>query len=507
MKLITYLFIAFLTISDTGAQSTTNVPRRTLIVMFDGLRPDYITQENMPYLFKLKKEGVYGNDNHSVFPTVTRVNSSSYATGSYPQTHGILGNTVYFPEVDKLKGLNTGEAANLIKINEATGGKLLLTASLGEVLHAHGKKLMVFSSGSSGQAYLQNHKVNGGAIFNTELILPDSIKDRVIQELGAQPAYAKPNTARHIWVTNAFLKYGLVNNGPEVSAIWYSDPDATAHAEGIGSPKTLESIKIVDAQLGRVLDSIQKIKTYEFDIIISTDHGFVTEIGKENLIDLLIREGIVKDKDSDEVIISGSALYLKDKSQENVKKIVAILQKNEWIGAIFTNSRKDGELKGAIPGTLSFESVHWNNKGRTPEILVDNNWNDASNQYGYKGSSLSLGIASHGASSPYEIHIPLIVLGPSFRKIFESNIPTSNVDITPTVLHLQGIPVPKEMDGRVMKELLKENANKPLPALKKNIVKVSNKDKWGTYTLELNRTLFENKSYVNFTKVTRILKK
>ena len=57
---------------------------RTLIVIFDGLRPDYITPELMPNVYKLKQDGAYGNQNHSVFPTVTRVNASSYSTGSLP---------------------------------------------------------------------------------------------------------------------------------------------------------------------------------------------------------------------------------------------------------------------------------------------------------------------------------------------------------------------------------------------------------------------------------------
>src|SRR6185503_1533124 len=80
---------------------------RTLIVFFDGLRPDYITPQGMPNVYAFSKTGCYGKQHHSVFPTVTRVNASSYSTGSYPGTHGLMGNTVYFPQVDSRKGLNT----------------------------------------------------------------------------------------------------------------------------------------------------------------------------------------------------------------------------------------------------------------------------------------------------------------------------------------------------------------------------------------------------------------
>ena len=71
---------------------------RTLVVFFDGLRPDYITEQNMPNLYAFSKLGCYGKQHHSVFPTVTRVNASSFSSGSYPGTHGLMGNTVYFPD-------------------------------------------------------------------------------------------------------------------------------------------------------------------------------------------------------------------------------------------------------------------------------------------------------------------------------------------------------------------------------------------------------------------------
>src|SRR5687767_4482240 len=83
------------------------VRNKTLIVFFDGLRPDYITSEQMPNLFAFRQKASVGKHHHSVFPTVTRVNSASYATGSYPGTHGILGNAVYFPEVNKTKSIGT----------------------------------------------------------------------------------------------------------------------------------------------------------------------------------------------------------------------------------------------------------------------------------------------------------------------------------------------------------------------------------------------------------------
>src|SRR5688572_3618563 len=156
-KSISLLFFALLISLCLYAQEATQKDTRTLVIFFDGLRPDYITEENMPNLYAFSKLGCYGKQHHSVFPTVTRVNASSLSSGSYPGTHGLMGNTVYFPLVDKNKGLGTSDYNNLYKIKEAMQGHLLTAITLGEVLQQAGAKMMVFSSGSTGQALMQNH--------------------------------------------------------------------------------------------------------------------------------------------------------------------------------------------------------------------------------------------------------------------------------------------------------------------------------------------------------------
>ena len=500
-----FVFIAVVNVfAQPGTAKTKR--NRVIIVMFDGLRPDYITADFMPHLYAFKKRGSYGNQNHSVYPTVTRVNSASYATGSYPAKHGLMGNTVYFPEVNKIKGLNTGDASELMKIAEATSGHLLTAKSLGEMLADRGERMIVFSSGSTGQAFLQNHKLGKGAIINPDLILPASFKEEVINSLGTPPPNAKPNVPRHKWIIDAFMRYGLAADGPLVSAIWFSDPDGTAHAEGIGSPLAMQSIKEVDAQFGRIIDSLErKGLSSEFNILVSTDHGFVTNAGKHNLVDFLIEQGVKKTKESDDVVVAEGAIYVKDHNEQTIKKIVSVLQAQEWVGPIFTKPSRPGDLEGTIKGTLSFDVIHWNHPERAADILMDENWDDRSNGFGFKGTSLSRGIAGHGGASPYEIHIPLLLDGPSFKKNFESEWPTSNVDITPTVLYLCNIPLPATIDGRVLSEML-VNPPAPIKATpKKQLVRTEAKYAGGTYNLTLERTILGDYQYFNFAKVTRSL--
>lgn len=485
----------------TGKRSGDKSHNKTLIVFFDGLRPDYITEAQMPRLFAFKKSAVLGTQHHSVFPTVTRVNSASYATGSYPGTHGILGNTVYFPKVKSNAAIGTSYG-DLMKVANSESGNLLTAKSMGEVLAEAGESMMVFSSGTSGQAFLQNHKIGNGAIINPILILPESRKATIIADLGAAPG-EEDKSGRHRWITDALFRYGLQENGPLVNAIWYSDPDGAAHEHGMGSPEAVASLGVVDRQFGRILDSLAARGLKEkYNIIVSTDHGFVTHTGKVGLTDFLIEKQLKQDKESDDVVVAEGAIYVKGHDKDKIRKIVEALHREEWVGAVFTKPDKKSDTKGWVTGTLSLDVIHYNHPERSGDILVAMNWNDKKNDKGYAGSDFSRGVAGHGGSSPYEINILLLASGPDFRNGLISKLPTSNIDIAPTVLALYDLPLPASMDGRVIKELVKKTASKP-PMSKKELLQTEVNYPWGSYKLSLERSVMGEYRYVNFTKVER----
>jgi Type I phosphodiesterase / nucleotide pyrophosphatase len=136
--------------------------RLNLVFILDGLRPDSINSEDTPSLFKFRQEGVNYSNGHSVFPTVTRVNATAIATGTYPGTNGIVGNTLYVPKVNPNRAFNNDDYKNLLKLDEVTEGNMVLVKSLGELLHARGMKLAAVSSGSNGQTLLLNPRAPKG---------------------------------------------------------------------------------------------------------------------------------------------------------------------------------------------------------------------------------------------------------------------------------------------------------------------------------------------------------
>src|SRR5258707_15228076 len=80
-----------------GATHSASAGRATLnlVLVLDGLRPDAITPEETPNLWRLRREGVNFPNSHAVFPTVTRVNATAGSTGTYPDRNGILRNPIY----------------------------------------------------------------------------------------------------------------------------------------------------------------------------------------------------------------------------------------------------------------------------------------------------------------------------------------------------------------------------------------------------------------------------
>ena len=196
------------------------------------------------------------NAHHSVFPTVTRVNASSMATGAYPESHGLLGNTVYVPRVNATKGLDTGSRENLEAIARADG-PLLTAPSLGEILPAAGKTIAVFGAGSSGAAFLLDHTVGTGAIVHQEFTRPESLSAHVLDTLGPPPPSAMPNAALNRRAVDAYLTLGLDEMHPDLAFVWISDPDHTAHNKASARRRPNEALRLADAEIGRIEDALR----------------------------------------------------------------------------------------------------------------------------------------------------------------------------------------------------------------------------------------------------------
>jgi arylsulfatase A-like enzyme len=444
-----------------------------------------------------------------VFPTVTRVNASSFVTGAYPETHGLLGNEIFVPSVNPGRGLDTGERENLEAVARAEG-RLLTAPTLGEILQLGGKKLLGVSSGSTGSAFLLNPVPGNGAIIHSDYTLPADLGPRVLAALGPTPAHATPNDAQNQRAIDAYLKFGLEQIRPDVTLMWINDPDGTAHANGIGAALTRRSLSLVDAGIGRIEDALRaQGRLDQTNIIVTSDHGFSTHTGTLKL-GALIEPFTKKAADgSPDIVVAEGAIYLRDtRDPAKLQSIVSALQKRPEVGAIFTRPRRlaqnvaTGEraFEGIVPGTLSFDVARWNH-ARSGDILISANWTRDTNGAGFAGKTTQEGVAGHGTSSPYDIHNTLIAAGPDFREHAVSEIPTGNVDLAPTLLRLLGLQVPPSMTGRVIEEGLREgpaNASVKIDRLTETV-----KTPDGSYELTAHTSVVAGHRYLDYTEVKR----
>lgn len=479
-------------------------PRIQLVIVVDGLRPDYVTPEVMPRLVRLGQRGTVFRSHHAVFPTVTRVNASSFVTGAYPETHGLLGNTVYIPKADAIKGLDTGERANLEAIERAET-TLLTAPSLSEILKPAGKTLLAVSSGSTGSAYLLNHTRATGGIIHYEYVTPAALAARSAVVLGPAPAHATPNDPRNQYAIDAFLKVGLDEIHPDVTFMWLNDPDGTAHAKGMGAELTLKSLALVDGGIGRIEDTLRaKGLLDRTNILVTSDHGFSTHLGAAGLrLNALVEPFARPMPDgSKDIVVSEGAIHLRSSADKmsRVSAIVAALQKRPEIGAIFTRPQADGGVEGSVAGTLSFDVARWNHP-RSGDILVSANWTSETNAAGVAGRTTDGGVAGHGTSSPYDIHNTLIAAGPDFREHAVSEVPTANVDIAPTLLRLLGMKPAPTMTGRVIEEALRTGP--PIASIVVEHVVKTVKTADGSYELSAHESRVAGHAYLDFTRRIR----
>jgi arylsulfatase A-like enzyme len=495
------LALAFLTLFS--AVHAEDAPQKFLIIVVDGLRPDYITPENMPALHRLGDAGVFFENHHAAIPTVTRVASSTFSTGSYPESHGIMGNSVYFPNVNRDKALNTSDYKNLTAIRDAEGGRLLTATTIGEALVAAGKKFVAVSSGSTGSAFLLNSTVSGGGVIHPDLILPESQATHVREVVGPQPEDAMPATGLMAWATDAYIKIARKEMDVEVAFLWLTDPDHTAHSQGMGAPLTVESLRAADTQIARILDAHEQLGvSHQVNILVTSDHGFSTHIGGHNLFGTLTREGL-----QGGVHIAGDAIYVDKHDKDRIRKIVEVLQREPGVGPIFTQAAAPNATEGWVPGTLALDVIHWQH-ARSADIFAPPNWDNEENEHGFAGRTTNGGVAGHGSTSRWDIHNTLIAYGPLFKTKLRTQVASANVDVAPTVLHALGIDAPASMTGRPLREAL---ANGPDPAsiatlpinysVERTLQDADGRD--FTYRCKFDGVQLENRLYVNSVSATR----
>lgn len=450
---------------------------RFLIVAFDGLRPDMVSEELAPNLDRFCRAGVRFEDCRAVFPSETRVNQASLVTGCQPARHGIVANKFVEPAVGGY--VNTGDFAELSRADAALGGGLLAAPSLGEVLRGHGGSLAVLGCGTAGGNRILHHQAAALGDLNLSLhgphrsTTPDAAES-LMSRIGAFPPEEIPNGARIDWLVEAYTQIVAPERDPTVAILWFSDPDRPYHYRGIESPDAAQSIRLADAAFGRLIDWREASGQAErLQIVALSDHGHIRTVGRPlGLAERLGAAGFRLGEGGDAVLVPGTcgSLYVADADRQAA--IARWLQTQPWCGPILAR-----DLEGKRPtGTLPLAAANLDHARAGDLVFVlardDVAMRTAPGRCLHDNPDIPEGCGLHGGLNRFELASLLAFSGSCFAAGRRVRGPAGIVDVMPTLLHLLGLADAVEMDGRVLSETL-TSASPSSPAARRRETSVN----------------------------------
>ncbi len=435
--------------------------RHVVVVVWDGMRPDFISEETTPTLWKLAREGVSFRNHHPVYPSATMVNGTAMVTGVYPGKSGLIANYVYRPDIEAHDAIAVENPAVVKKGDQLSNGKYISVPTIAELVQRAGGRTAVASAKTVG--LLLDRSVGIGPAKNCTTLfagsaLPDGVLTRIAAALGPFPS---ARLQKDRWTTKAVTDFVWKDGVPAFTMLWLGEPDLTQHETAPGAPPALAAIKSSDENLAAVVSALDQQEVRKTtDVFVVSDHGFSTIGRSVDLRKILKDSGFVaktefddEPKPGDIMLVGngGSVLfYVVGQDATVTRRLVEFLQQSDFAGVIFT--------KQGLPGTFHLNDAKIDNP-HAPDVVMAFRWNDSKNQFGAPGMidadwQRAAGEGTHATLSRFDMHNTLVAAGPDFRRGQIDDLPTGNVDLAPTILHILGIETAQGMDGRVLSEAM-----------------------------------------------------
>jgi predicted AlkP superfamily pyrophosphatase or phosphodiesterase len=440
-----------------------------VVVVFDGMRPDFITPQFAPNLYSLATNGVFFKRHHPVYISTTIVNGTAIATGTYPGHSGILANSDYREELNSQSPVASEVLDTLRRGDLAAKGEYIAVDTLPELIQDAGFHTYVAGTKSVTLIHDRSPRKTDTAAHSNSvtlgrgLTLPRATGESFNKANDDKPfpdAFTTPNVASDGWTTKALTK-GLWKKGvPKYSLLWLSDPDVTQHAKSVGAPEALAGIDSSDKHLGEVIKALKEYGVYDrTDIFVVSDHGFSSIVRSAEIAESLRKAKLnvftkLENPERGDVLLvnlgGSTMIYVVDRDEAVIRRTVEVLQQCDFTGTLFSRL--------GIEGTFPLSTIHYPMSGHGPDIVVSMHWYPERNDFGAPGLLVtpggSKGTGTHGSLSPFDMHNTLVGAGPDLKRGFVDATPTGNIDLAPTILHLLGIPSKTPMDGRVLREAL-----------------------------------------------------
>ncbi len=414
-----FLFLVAPSRAQEPAEAHHGRGRIVVLMVWDGLRPDLVTQRDTPNLFRLAREGVRFDKHHSMFPTLTMVNATALATGAPPGINGLEGNNFYLepsPESPKGQIVSAEGPKAILNINGASAfkGRLIGLDTITQEVAREGGYTAVI--GKQGPTSVFDNRVatvvdgkdivgepHKDYLFASEdLVAPVAAAQKVSVPPESKTAVADEQRDLYFarLVTEDALpaaKAAADEGRPALVVFWQHNPDLTQHVAGLGTAPAMQALSLADDNLMRVRAAIDALGIADkIDIMVVSDHGFATIKLRLVLSEMLVAAGIKQSHESSDIVVvpNGGAdlVYLSptefpspESKRAVLQKIVNFAEAQEWCGPIFSResatapdepSRRGRRQRapkpylGWIDGTFSQRVIGLYNAARSPDLVI-----------------------------------------------------------------------------------------------------------------------------------------
>jgi arylsulfatase A-like enzyme len=430
---------------------------RFIVIVLDGLRPDLVTPTVTPHIAALMSSGTRFAHARSVFPSETRVATSSLITGTRPQAHGLAANTLFDAAVVPDRLLNTGSREDLRLLAHGRPSPLE-RPTLGETLAKAGRSLAVVSGGTAGSAFLLHPLAEQLGAFRWNVNdISGPTADRVRDRLGPTPAHALPNLARVDFIGGVLTDIALPEQRADVTILWCPEPDISCHFLGIGHAETQGlALRAADALVGRVAAwRDAQPDAAGIGLLVLSDHGMVTGARRISVAAELrqagFRAGTGFTDDTDIVVAPAAApgIWLRDPGTM-AGPVAAFLAAQPWAGPLLARDPAALGLPDVVPLAL-LEAAH----SRAPDLTLTFAGNEGPDSFGLPGTApfdsgnVPEGGGMHGGLHRRELATVMLMQGGPFRRGAVVQGAADLTDIAPTLLHLLGLES-HDCDGRTL---------------------------------------------------------
>ena len=449
-KLIRFLgfgFFAYVAIFHFAANALAQEQTPPLLIMIsvDGMRPDYITEADahgakVPTLRRFLKEGTYADGVVGVVPTVTYPSHTTLVTGVWPAKHGIFANTTF----DPLQQNNQGwywytEDIRVPTLWDAAAAAGRITASLQWPVtvgaHITWNIPEFWRASTPDDAKLLRAVSTRGLLEEAQVELGEY---RGGIDTSAQ---ADENRGR-------FTEWILEKKHPALLTLHLSALDHIEHETGPFSPESIAVLESIDATIGRIRATAERLAPGRAFIAVVSDHGFVRTDAQLNLFPLFRDAKLITLNDKGKItdwkampwVTGGSAaIVLKDPNDTETAA-----QVRELLGKVASDPAN------GVDRILEAEDLH--KRGGYPPasffVSLKPGWRTGATADGPVLSKTKVG-GTHGALPDVpELRAAFFLVGPGVP-VGRSLGLIDMRDIAPTLAHEVGLSLPSA-DGKIL---------------------------------------------------------